>query len=61
VVSGVLEWYLFPGYGKGNARFEIPTVVQINSKVVQCMTPSPCGVVNTVVTAISDQLSAIIF
>jgi hypothetical protein len=61
VVSGVLEWYLFPGYGKDNVRFEIPAIVQINSKVVQCMTPSPCGVVNTVVTGISVQLAAIIF
>jgi hypothetical protein len=61
MISEVLEWYLFPGYNKDNARFEIPTVVQINNKVVQCMTPSPCGVVNTVVTGISDQLAAIIF
>jgi hypothetical protein len=61
VISGVLEWYLFPGYGKGNTRFEISMVVQINSKVVQCMTPSPCGVANTVITGISDQLAAIIF
>jgi len=61
MIAGVLEWYLFSGYGKDNARFEIPAVVQINSKVVQCMIPFPWGVVNTIVTGISDQLAAIIF
>ena len=61
MISGVLEWHLFPGYGKDNTRFEISMVVQIKSNVVQCMTPYPRGVVNIVVTGISVQLAAITF